>query len=175
MPIAKLCKCLLALAFISAPAGAQLFTDEEALANWREGDFEMPAAPQDAALGAFFVSSASPNRFFIDRDTLAVDPDGVVRYVLVVRTPGGAENVTFEGIRCATHERRIYASGRSDGTWSPARNSRWEPIVNNSYNRVAAALAREYFCDGPAPPRNRAEVLRRLRGGAGSGIDAVLR
>ena len=83
--------------------------------------------------------------------------------MLVVRTPGGAENVTFEGIRCNTGERRIYASGRRDGNWSRARNSEWAPISDNSYNRPRAALARDHFCDGPAPPRNRDEVLRRLQ------------
>ena len=76
---------------------------------------------------------------------------------------GGAENVSFEGIRCATGERRIYASGRKDGTWSPLKNSAWQPIVDNGYNRPRAALAHDYFCDGPAGPRDREHALRLLR------------
>ena len=86
----------------------------------------------------------------------------MVRYTLVVRTPGGAENVTFEGIRCATGERRIYASGRKDGTWTPMKNSEWQPISVNNYNRPRAALAYDYFCDGPAAPRDRKHALQLL-------------
>ncbi|WP_225433399.1 CNP1-like family protein [Thauera sedimentorum] len=154
---------LAALVCFSGPVSAQFLADEEANANWKEGEVEFPPAPAESSLREFFVSSASPNTFLIDEQTLSVGEDGVVRYVLVVRTPGGAENVTFEGIRCNTGERRIYASGRRDGSWSRARNSEWAPISDNSYNRPRAALARDHFCDGPAPPRNRDEVLRRLQ------------
>lgn len=136
----------------------------EADPEWKEGEYVLPAAPAEKGLRAFFVSSASPNRFLIDMETLTVDPDGVVRYVLVVRSPSGAESVTYEGIRCATRERRIYASARKDGSWSESKNSAWAPIVENSYNRPRAALAGDVFCDGPAPPRDRSEVLRRLDG-----------
>lgn len=154
---------LLALVCFSAPAFAEsLLLDADP--EWKEGEYALPAPPREAALKSFFVSSTSPNRFMIDIDTLTVGADGVIRYVLVVRTPGGAENVTFEGIRCTTQERRIYASARKGGEWSPMKRSEWEPIVDNTYNRPRAALAKEYFCDGPAPARDRAEVLRRLEG-----------
>lgn len=131
--------------------------------NWSESAFDLPASPDEASLRPFFVSAASANRFFIDERTLTVGEDGVVRYVLVVRTPGGAENITFEGIRCATGERRIYALGRASGDWSPARRSEWERISDNAYNRPRAALAFDYFCDGPAPPRSADEARRLLR------------
>ena len=131
--------------------------------NWVEGEIVFPEPPVEAGLREFFVSAASANRFFIDERTLTVGDDGIVRYVLVVRSSGGAENVSFEGIRCATGERRIYALGRTGGQWSPARQSEWTPIVDNAYNRPRAALAFDYFCDGPAPPRSREAALRLLR------------
>jgi len=145
----------------AATAGLLVDADPE----WREEEHALPAAPGDKTLRPFFVSAASPNTFLIDTDSLTVGRDGVVRYVLVIRTPGGAENVTFEGIRCTTGERRIYAGGRKDGSWVAMKNSAWGPIVDNSYNRPRAALAKDLFCDGPAPPRDRDEVLRRLDGG----------
>ncbi|WP_425486406.1 CNP1-like family protein [Aromatoleum diolicum] len=151
----------MALVCFSVPVFAGLFSDPDP--DWKEGDYTMPAAPRDLNLREFFVSSASPNRFLIDEESLAVSDDGVVRYVLVVRTPGGASNVTFEGIRCATGAWRIYATGRAGGEWSAARDANWQPIVDTTYNRVRAALAKDHFCDGPVPPRNRDEVLLRLR------------
>ena len=157
---------LAALVCFSVPAFAGLLVDADP--DWKEGAYEMPVAPRESALREFFVSSASPNRFLIDEDSFVIGDDGVVRYVLVIRTPGGASNVTYEGIRCAVGAWRLYATGHSGGEWSAARDSEWQRIVDTSYNRVRAALAKDHFCDGPVPPRNREEVLRRLRSADGA-------
>lgn len=158
-----LCGGLSALAcFHATTFAAGLLVDPDP--EWKEGEYAMPAPPREAALKPFFVSSTSPNSFMVDTDSLSVGKDGIIRYVLVIRTPGGAENVTFEGIRCTTFERRIYASSHKGGAWAPMKRSEWEPIIDNTYNRPRAALANDYFCDGPAPARDRDEVLRRLDG-----------
>ena len=151
---------LMALGLVSMPVFAGLLVDADP--DWKEGEVEMPAPPQAAGLRAFDIGSTSPNAFFVDEQSVTVGEDRVVRYTLVVRTPGGAENVTFEGIRCATGERRIYASGRKDGTWTPMKSSEWQPISVNNYNRPRAALAYDYFCDGPAAPRDRKHALQLL-------------
>ncbi len=151
---------LLALACFSAGASAFLVDAEP---DWTEDALVLPPAPEASRLIPFEVGGTSPNRHFIDEASLSVGADRVVRYVLVVRTPGGAENVTFEGIRCATGERRIYASGRKDGSWAPMKNSDWQPISVNNYNRPRAALAYDYFCDGPAAPRDRKHALQLLQ------------
>lgn len=152
---------LLGLAALCAPAAAGLLV--EADPDWQEGEVAMPPAPEAARLRAFDVGSPSPNSFLVDEGSVSVGADGVVRYTVIVRTPGGAENVTFEGIRCATGERRIYASGRKDGSWTPMKNSAWQPIGDNTYNRPRAALAYDYFCDGPASPRDREHALQLLQ------------
>lgn len=152
---------LVALAFASGSASAGLLVEPDP--DWKEGEAAMPPAVDESRLRSFFVSSASANQFFVDEGSVSLGEDRVVRYTLVVRTPGGAENVTFEGIRCATGERRIYASGRKDGSWTPMKNSAWQPISDNAYNRPRAALAYEHFCDGPAAPRNREHALELLR------------
>lgn len=162
-PILRQCLCggLVALASFSMSASAGLLVDADP--DWKEVEAAVPPAPQEAGLRAFDIGSPSPNAFFVDEGSVSVGEDGVVRYTLVVRTPGGAENVTFEGIRCATGERRIYASGRKDGSWVAMKNSAWQPIGDNTYNRPRAALAWDYFCDGPAGPRDRKHALQLLQ------------
>lgn len=155
---------LLALACFSVPAMAGLLNEPDP--EWKEGGYTLPAAPREGDLREFFVSSASPNHFYIDEDSIVVGDDGVVRYTLVVRTAGGAMNVTHEGIRCASGTWRLYATGRAGGGWSAVRDEDWKPIVDNAYNRPRAALSEDHICDGPVPPRDRNEVLRRLRGEA---------
>ena len=156
------CRVLVALwltAFATA-ATAALFDDEEA--PWQEAVVVLPPAPDAATLRPFTVGG-SRNLHFVDEASVSVGSDEVVRYVLVVRTPGGAENLTFEGIRCASGERRIYAAGH-DGQWVPMKRSEWQPIGTHTRNQPRAVLAYEHFCDGPVPPRNREHALRRLQG-----------
>lgn len=151
---------MLALVLVSGPAGAGLFSDPDP--NWKEDEHPMPPPPSENSLREFVVGATSSNTYLVDESSLVVGDDRVVRYVLVIRSASGAENVTYEGIRCETGERRIYAIGRPGGEWGVARQSDWEAIGPKAYNRPRATLARAYFCDGEAPPRNREEVLRRL-------------
>lgn len=133
--------------------------------KWQEIDVQLPAPPNDSSLQAFYVSAASENQFFIDLATLTVGVDGVVRYVLLVITPEGGRNVTFEGMRCETRGHRIYASGRRDGVWSRARSEAWSRIREVYANRQHAALFLDYFCPGGAIVRDAAEAKAALRNG----------
>ncbi len=116
---------------------------------WQEQGVEPPAFPKQENLKEFYVSAVATNKYFIDASTLAVGADGVVRYVLVVKTSGGATNVNFEGIRCQERAWKHYATGRSDAaTWTVSRAARndWRPIENKPVNRHHAALSRDLFC-----------------------------
>lgn len=127
------------------------YYDDEDEKSWQEQkDVELPAFPKQVDLAEFYVSSATANKFFIDASTLAVGADGVVRYVLVVKTSGGATNVSFEGIHCKDRNWKLYATGRSDNSWNRSQASRaqWRPIENKPVNRHHAALSRDYFCPG---------------------------
>lgn len=144
--------CLLLFSFVlagAAFAAPEAESDDEYLPKvWKELEVELPAAPVESNLQSFYVSAAASNQFFIDMATLTVGADGVVRYVLVILTPGGARNVTFEGMRCETREWRVYASGRADGTWSKSRRNDWSRIRDEYVNRYHAALFLDYFCSG---------------------------
>lgn len=131
--------------------------------KWAEGEAPLPAFPQEANLREFYVSEMTSHKFFIDASTLSPGKDGVVRYVLVVRTRGGATNISFEGIRCETRELKIYASGRQDGTWAEVRKSEWRPIENKPVNRQHAALSRDLFCPNGVSIQTSAEGQDALR------------
>ena len=99
---------LLVALLISGVASADSEGDGE-LKQWQEADVQLPAAPRSETLKPFYVSAVSDNQFFIDLATLSIGNDGVIRYVLLIITPGGGRNVTFEGMRCETREHRMYA------------------------------------------------------------------
>jgi len=132
-----------ALACIAAPVRGEVEDEPPA---WQEAAVELPAFPSETGLQAFYVSATTPHKFFIDPATLSVGQDRVVRYVMVVRTAGGATNVSYEGMRCESRQYKIYATGRRDGTWIPSPRSEWRPIENKSTNRQHAALSRDFFC-----------------------------
>lgn len=151
------------LSLFGPRAWALFGSDDEK--QWLESEVTLPAYPQDADLLEFYVSAATSNRFFVDAKTLNVGSDGVVRYALVVLTSGGATNVSYEGIRCSTREVKLYATGRSDKTWTAARNAEWHPIENKPVNRHHAALSRDYFCPGGSSILSAAEGRDALRRG----------
>ncbi len=89
------------------------------------------------------LAAASDFRYFVDPATVSVGADRIVRYAVVGRSPSGAENVRFEGIRCPG-EYRIYALGRPDGSWG-GQPTEWREVPTDA-RAAENALARRYFC-----------------------------
>lgn len=155
---------ILGALFSAGAASAALFSDEDPDApKWEEEALQLPEFPKETNLREFYVSATTPHRYFIDTTSLAVGKDGVVRYTLVVRTQGGVTNISFEGMRCATGQYKIYATGHADGTWAMARRSEWRAITDKPTYRHHAALARDFFCpigNPIATPEEGREALR---------------
>ncbi|MDR2624938.1 MAG: CNP1-like family protein [Zoogloeaceae bacterium] len=119
-------------------------TEQEA---WKENPIELPAYPESQDFYSFEVSAAASNRFFIDTKNIRIGNDGVVRYTLMIVSPSGIRNISHEGMRCQSHEKRTYAMGRIQAkTWSLARGSQWTRIRNETANRHHAALFQDFFC-----------------------------
>lgn len=134
--------------------------------TFRELEVPLPEYPAPASL-LQFPTNWTTNTIFVDQKTLAVADDGVVRFSLVVRSASGAESVSFEGIRCVTGERRVFAYGRrvaEGGVWSPARGSAWRQIVDSRVNRYYYEFWHDVFCDGSMPEARR-EILRNIGSG----------
>ena len=131
--------------------------------TWKEIQTQLPPAPRDEDLMGFSVSGASSYYFAVDRKSLAVGSDGVFRYTLVATSAQGARNVSYEGIRCQTGEKKIYAIGQRDGSWVKARNAAWSKIEEVGINRQHAALMKEYFCPDGSAQQKLSDVLDRFK------------
>lgn len=101
-------------------------------------------------------------RLQVDPRSLTVTPEGIVRYVLVARSPSGAQNVSYEAINCRSAEYRLYATGRADGAWQ-REESPWRSI--GSRTLAQRVLMREYFCPRRIAIASAAEGEMALRRG----------
>lgn len=137
--------------------------DDPAPQGWKEAALVLPNYPEDKNLIEFYVGPTNTNHFYIDGPSLSVTPDGIVRYTLVIKTAGGASNVTYEGMRCETREVRLFAVGRSGPTWVVSPRSGWRPVENKLINQHHAALSRDYFCVSGtiASPEDGIRILKR--------------
>jgi hypothetical protein len=161
------------LVLLATAAHAQLKSDwelqnEERLKHSEEQVVPPPALDKTRLVEVKLHASAkSEFRYYVDPASVSVGTDRIVRYVLVARSASGAENVTFEGLRCPG-EYRVYAVARSDASWA-GRPSEWRPIPRHP-NSSQAALARQYFCPGRAAVLTSDEGQRAVRAGGHPGV-----
>ena len=130
---------------------------------WAEVAAQLPAYPKAENLLPFTVSSATRHRYFIDAASISVGDDKVVRYTVVIEATGGAKNVSFEGLRCESGERRLYAYGQPDGSWTKARNAGWEDVKSRSLLSYHKALFETVFCPDGIRVKDSEEAVRNLR------------
>ena len=138
---------------------------------FKEEAVTFPAPPVDRDAVPFDVvggRNASPLRFAIDPKSVSIGKDNVVRYTVLITSKTGARNVNYEGLRCDTAERRIYATLRNDtnqwvgnravdmnetaNTETASMNAYkaagdWQRVGNGGPTDYASALMRSYFCD----------------------------
>lgn len=157
---------LAVLAAFDAPAQGQWgqwgADFDEGKKPWKEIEAKIPAYPKPENLLPFEAVKTSGHRYFIDAQSLSLGEDGVVRYVLVIQTAGGATNVTFEGMRCDMRQQKYYAIGQKNGGWTRARDPQWRRIAGYGQSRHGT-LYDEYFCADnklPATPRQIIHMLR---------------
>lgn len=122
---------------------------------------ELPAPPETWI--KFSVRGHSRHETAIDPASVSVGGDGITRYAMLIRA-GRVDNVSFEGIRCATRTWKLYATGREDGGWTRVPAPEWRPIEETSVNAVRFSLYRDYLCDrGGIAPKDSASVVQRLK------------
>ncbi|MDW8337423.1 MAG: CNP1-like family protein [Tepidimonas sp.] len=156
----------LPLLLAGGAASAQLLTDPNR--DWREA--EPPPPPATLRLSGLVPlrpSVHSQLRFGLDPDSLALGPDGVIRYVIVAQSDDGALNAWYEGLRCATAQVKTYAHWNPGppGQWQLHPQASWRNLGGEFASRPALALARGGLCDGATPNGRPADMLRALRQG----------
>jgi hypothetical protein len=159
------CLALSLSAFAQAPRDrAADAIDFGAEKSDRELDLALPTFPTPSNLVAFDPGRPTTMKFYVDSASVSVLADGIVRYTTVVKGEG-SENVSYEGIRCDTREVKVYAYGRADGTWSPARDPQWKKLrsVQNDGHRFT--LYTYYFCPSRASIVSAAEGVDALKRG----------
>jgi CNP1-like family len=157
------------LLLVSLPAHAEWgsfdYDFDENKKPWQEIETQIPPYPKPEDLHEIDVGAASRNTHFLDPKSISLGTDGVARYTILVRSPHGAETVNYEGMRCASGERKIYAFGHKDGSWSRNRYAKWEPVKLTSQIHYAKALYEDYLCPGGAIAKTLNDVNHALKYG----------
>ena len=146
----------IALAALTLPAMAQ-YADLDR-ADWREDTVPPPPAYSTSKLIDIEMPRSSSVRMGIDPETISINHEtGIVRYVVVARGPS-AVNASYEGIRCATGEYRVYARQVQGNPWSPSGENDWKSMrgqtsimVQHPFSSRATASASAPACARPWP------------------------
>ena len=151
----------LGLMLFASSASAQLFSTAPLLS-----ESEVPAPPafsKDRLIPINMPSYVSV-RLGVDPGTLAMTPDGIVRYVVVAINESGSMNAMYEGIRCASAEVKTYARFSSNGPWIPVQDPQWQDIGGSLPSKHALALARQGVCEGRSVSSSSAAgIISRLK------------
>ena len=135
---------------------------------WKEEKYTLPAPPDADKLIPFEVNVANANRFFVDPDSISIGKDGVVRFTVVIESSSGARTVNYEGLRCETRERRLYAFSQPNGQWAENPGATWMAVhkqQHKMHNGYPGVLFDEYFCVNREPVASPAVAIERLRHG----------
>lgn len=128
--------------------------------DWKEGEAPAPPALRTNGLIPLEIPG-SQLRYGVDPASVSLGSDGVVRYVVVAASAGGAVNGIYEGIRCSTGEYKVYARNSGKG-WAMS-GSDWRRLHDEPRSRHSLLVARTGACLGRAPNGSAAQIVRDLR------------
>ena len=156
---------LICALFLVACAGKPFKDEFAADKPWVEQLTQLPAYPDVRNLMAFDAGAVTSNQYLVDTTSIKIGEDGVIRFSLVVKSSAGALNVSYEGIRCATSERKLYALGRDDKTWAQPRVSEWQKLDFVRQFYAQRELAKNIFCPHRQIVSNSEEAIQALKAG----------
>jgi len=129
---------------------------------FKEGSTAMPLNPPNkATLVPFYVTMTTSFKFAVDTDSILIGPDGVTRYIVLLTSPNGSQQVQYEGIRCDSYQWRLYGTFDND-KWQENPLGTWKEIKRTVPNRYQAALASGAFCNLNTQEKSIRSILRSL-------------
>jgi hypothetical protein len=132
--------------------------------KFKEIGVVLPSYPEESGLLEFLPRRNSENHFYIDRNSVSIGADRVVRYSAIVKSPSGALTTSYEGMRCKTSEYKVYAFGIKNGEWTNSHDAQWREIPKASGD-FRFTLYKDYFCDLEAiAGRNEKDLIGNLSG-----------
>lgn len=145
----------------SSPVWAQSAVEEP---EWKESVVPQPPAFNVDKLVTFEVSPNSSLVFGVDPASISISKsDGVIRYVMVAASAGGAHNVMYEGIRCSTGEFKTYGRYSPEGHWNMVNNAEWRTMFGNMPSKHPLRFAQAGACDNAALPASVNLLVGRLK------------
>ncbi|HKO87998.1 MAG TPA: CNP1-like family protein [Burkholderiales bacterium] len=157
---------VLCLLLVSAASPAQIFKRDpgDEIVQPDEETLQLPPMPGES-LFPFDPVFQTPLSFYIDLSSIRIGrTDRIARYTLVAKGDSGASNVSYEGLRCDTNERKIYAYGGRDGKWSPVREPQWKEVDKNK-EAYRHTLFKDYFCPRGSIVGSEREAIDALKRG----------
>jgi len=135
---------------------------------WQEGVTKVPALPADDDLLPVRLDTLPDGlHAYIGAGSLSLDPvDRVLRYWLVIKSPAGAYNASYVGMRCATGELKVYAYGNPhrEPPLRPVNNAAWRDISHVTPNNYHREMMRTLLCSEADRPLPLQDILATLRG-----------
>lgn len=156
--------CAGALCTASLAAPATTTNANTADGEWVEAEVAPPPRFDTEKLIAVDMPPHTSVRYGVDPATIAIGPDSVVRYVVVMRNASNSASALFEGIRCSTKEVKTYARwSQASAGWTPLAQAPWRYWNDNMPSRHAMALARQGVCENYLPGASPEAIARSLR------------
>lgn len=156
---------LICILFLIACANKPFKDEFESDKPWIEQIAQLPDYPDVKNLMAFDAGAVTSNQYLVDPTSIKIGEDGVIRFTLVVKSSAGAMNVSYEGIRCATSERKLYALGRDDKTWTQPRVSEWQKLDFVRQFYAQRELSKNIFCPHQQIVSSQEEAVQALKSG----------
>jgi len=132
--------------------------------EFSEIEVAFPPYPQDSNLLEFELRRNSESHFYVDRNSISIGADRVIRYSVVVKSPYGALTTSYEGLRCRTTEYKVYAFGLTRGEWTKSPDAQWRTIPGMAGD-FRFTLYKDYYCNAESiAGRNEQDLIANLIG-----------
>ena len=156
---------LVCLLFTACAAKTEFKESFDTEKPWVEQLAQLPLYPDLNKLIPLAVQTSTDYKHAVDPESISIGDDGVLRFTLVSRSSLGALNITHEGIRCETNERKLYAIGRDDKTWSKPRTSEWQSLDFVKQFYAQRELSKNLLCPDKQIIGTKEEAIKVLKEG----------